>query len=141
VLDALRASRGAPGPYALQAAIAGCHARATKAEETDWPQIEGLYAVLYRIHPSPVVALNGAVATAMVRGPERGLALIARIAKGELDGYYLLHAATADLLRRLDRFAEAEAAYERALELAQSEPERRFLKRRLGEIATSWKKA
>jgi RNA polymerase sigma-70 factor (ECF subfamily) len=141
VLDALRASRGAPGPYALQAAIAGCHARATKAEETDWPQIEALYALLYSIHPSPIVALNGAVASAMVRGPESGLAIIARIAKGELDDYYLLHAASADLLRRLGRFAEAEAAYARALELAQSEPERRFLKRRLTETATAWKKA
>jgi RNA polymerase sigma-70 factor, ECF subfamily len=130
---ALRAGR--PGPYALQAAIAALHARAASPQETDWPQIAALYAVLLRLHPSPVVELNRAVAVAMVDGPEAGLRLMDSLAaRGELDDYRMLHAARADLLRRLDRTTEAEAAYIAALRLSSSEPERRFLERRLMEL-------
>jgi RNA polymerase sigma-70 factor (ECF subfamily) len=112
------------GPYALQAAIAAEHTR----ESTDWARIAALYAMLSLCTGSPVVELNRAVAVAMVDGPERGLELIDGI---ELDGYHLLHSARADLLRRLERRDEAEAEYRRALELAPSEVERRFLRRRL----------
>ena len=112
------------GPYALQAAIAAEHTR----ESTDWARIAALYAMLSLCTGSPVVELNRAVAVAMVDGPERGLEQIDGI---ELDGYHLLHSARADLLRRLERRDEAEAEYRRALELAPSEVERRFLRRRL----------
>ncbi len=138
VLDALRASRAAPGPYAVQAAIAACHARATTPSETDWSQIAGLYDVLLRVHPSPVIALNRTVAIAMAFGAERGLEALRPIKdSGELERYYLLHATEADLLRRLGRLDAAEAAYRRALALAQTEPERRFLRGRIEEIATA----
>jgi RNA polymerase sigma-70 factor (ECF subfamily) len=123
---------GPAGPYAIQSAIAALHARARAASETDWRQIAALYSLLLDRAPSPVVELNHAVAVAMVDGPERGLPLIDAIAaRGELHDYHLLHAARADLLRRVNRRAEAIAAYESALELATLEPERRFLTGRL----------
>jgi RNA polymerase sigma-70 factor, ECF subfamily len=132
VEEALRA--GPPGPYALQAAIAALHARAARAVDTDWPQIAALYAVLYRLQPSPVVELNRAVAVAMADGPERGLALIDQLeARGELAGYHLVDAARADLLRRLGRRAEANEAYSRAFALATNDAERRFLGAQLRE--------
>jgi RNA polymerase sigma-70 factor (ECF subfamily) len=125
-------AHGEPGPYTLQAAIAGEHARSPCAADTDWRRIAALYAVLARVQPSPVVELNRAVAVAMADGPERGLALVSELAAGgDLDGYHLLHAAKADLLRRLGRHGEAAAAYRRALALASNAPERRFLERRL----------
>ena len=124
-----------PGPYALQAAIAAVHAGARGAAETDWGEIVGLYDLLLRADPSPVVELNRAVAVAMRDGPETGLALVdALLERGELAGYHLAHAARADLCRRLGRTAEAKASYERALALARQEPERRFLERRLREL-------
>ena len=123
------------GPYTLQAAIAAVHAEAPTAAETDWAQIVGLYDVLLRVDPSPVVELNRAAAVAMRDGPAAGLALIdAVLDRGELRDYHLAHSARADLLRRLGRATEARAAYARALELARQEPERRFLERRMGEL-------
>jgi RNA polymerase sigma-70 factor (ECF subfamily) len=120
------------GPYTLQAAIAAVHAEAPSAAATDWAQIVGLYGVLLRVEPSPVIELNRAVAVAMRDGPAAGLALIdAILARGELADYRLAHAARADLCRRLGLVAEARAAYERALALTRQEPERRFLERRL----------
>jgi RNA polymerase sigma-70 factor, ECF subfamily len=128
-------SSGQVGPYALQAAIAAAHAAAPTAAATDWDRIVGLYDLLARADPSPVVELNRAVAVAMRDGPAVGLALVdAILERGQLDGYHLAHAARADLLRRLGRTAEARAAYRRALELARQEPERRFLRRRLDEL-------
>ena len=124
------------GPYTLQAAIAAVHADAANPAATDWAQIVGLYDVLARIAPSPVVDLNRAVAVAMRDGPAAGLALIdAILARGELADYHLAHAARADLCRRLGRTSDARAAYEQALALARQEPERRFLERRVGELA------
>jgi len=132
---ALRASAGQPGPYALQATIAACHARAATPAATDWPQIVALYDLLLRIHPTRVVELNRAAAVAMAFGPARGLETLSAIeASGDLAQHHLLHAAFADMYRRLQRFAEAIARYERALELAQAEPERRFLARRIAEM-------
>jgi RNA polymerase sigma-70 factor (ECF subfamily) len=126
------------GAYTLQAAIAAVHAEAPTAAATDWAQIVGLYDVLARAEPSPVVELNRAVAVAMRDGPEAGLALIdALLARGELAAYHLAHAARADLCRRLGRTAEASAAYERALALARQESERRFLEARLRELDPS----
>ncbi|MDQ2730204.1 MAG: RNA polymerase sigma factor [Armatimonadota bacterium] len=123
------------GPYTLQAAIAAVHAEAPNAEATDWNQIVALYDVLGRVEPSPVVELNRAVAVAMRDGPLAGLALIDAIqARGDLVEYHLLYATRADLCRRLGHTAEARSAYERALALAQQEPERRFLERRLREL-------
>ena len=123
---------GGPGPYALQAAIAALHCQAPCAEDTDWLQIVRLYDLLERESPSPVVSLNRAVAVAMHQGPALGLALVeALAASGNLDEYHLLHAARADLLRRLGRVAGASASYQRALALATNESERRFLERRL----------
>jgi Predicted RNA polymerase sigma factor containing a TPR repeat domain len=123
------------GPYTLQAAIAAVHAEARTAEETDWRQISALYAALLAMQPSPVIELNRAAAVAMHEGPEAGLALIdALLARGELRDYHLAHAARADLCRRLGRNDEARAAYERARELTKSEPERRFLEKRLCEL-------
>jgi RNA polymerase sigma-70 factor (ECF subfamily) len=121
-----------PGPYQLQAAIAAVHASATDPDETDWAQIAALYRELVRVDPSPVVELNRAVAVAMATRPEEGLALVERI-RG-LDGYHLLHAARADLLRQSGRREEAAAAYGRALALAPSPLERAFLERRLSEV-------
>jgi len=125
------------GPYMIQAAIAGVHADAPMAAATDWAEIVGLYDALARIDPSPVIELNRAVAVAMRDGPAAGLALIdAILDRGDLLDYRLAHAARAELCRRLGRTAEARASYERALALARQEPERRFLERRLVELAT-----
>jgi RNA polymerase sigma-70 factor (ECF subfamily) len=129
-------SSGQVGPYTLQAAIAATHAAAPAAEATDWDRIVRLYDLLARADPSPVVELNRAVAVAMRDGPAAGLALVdGLLARGQLDGYHLAHAARADLLRRLGRTAEARAAYRRALELARQEPQRRFIEQRLRELA------
>ncbi|MDH5628371.1 MAG: RNA polymerase subunit sigma-24, partial [Candidatus Krumholzibacteria bacterium] len=123
------------GPYALQAAIAALHAEAPCADDTDWDEIVGIYDVLLRAEPSPVVALNRAAAIAVRDGPQAGLALIDAILEGgELADYHLAHAARADLCRRLGRTTEARDAYRRALALARQEPERRFLDRRLSEL-------
>jgi RNA polymerase sigma-70 factor (ECF subfamily) len=120
------------GPYTIQAAIAAVHAQAPSVAATDWAQIVGLYDLLLRMAPSPVVELNRAVAVAMQDGPEAGLLLVDGILdRGELDGYHLAHAVRADLCRRLGNVAGARASYERALDLAEQEPERRFLARRL----------
>jgi RNA polymerase sigma-70 factor, ECF subfamily len=127
VLDRALALR-TPGPYQLQAVIGSLHTEPT----TDWGQIAALYTQLARQTGSPVVELNRAVAVAMAEGPEQGLALMHDL---PLEEYHLYHAARADLLRRLERIDEAAAAYRRALELAQTEPERRFLARRLAEIS------
>ncbi len=125
-----------PGPYQVQAAISALHAQAARSEETDWQQIALLYARLAQMTPSPVVELNQAVAVAMAEGPRRGLELLDRLGLGEvLQHYYLYHAARADLLRRADQTDEAIASYRRALELCQNEIERRFLQRRLSELA------
>lgn len=127
---------GPPDAFALEAAIAAVHARAVRAEQTDWPQIAELYRILLRTRPSPVVELNRAVAVAMAEGPEAGLALLDEIeAGGSLADYHLLPAARADLLRRLGRASEAAEAYRKALDLARLEPERRFLAGRLAEVA------
>jgi len=134
-LAASALAAGAVGPYALQAAIAGFHARAARAADTDWRGIAALYDRLLAAEPSPVVALNRAVAVAMAEGPARGLELLDGLAAdGALAGYHLLPAARADLLRRLGRRAEAAAAYRAALELTSNAAERRFLERRLGEV-------
>jgi RNA polymerase sigma-70 factor, ECF subfamily len=133
VEEALRA--GPFGAYALQAAIAGVHARATRAADTDWREIAGLYALLAARHPSPVIALNHAVAVALADGPDAGLQrLDALEAGGTLAGYHLLPAARADLLRRLGRLPEAARAYREALALVGNDAEQRFLKRRLAEL-------
>jgi RNA polymerase sigma-70 factor (ECF subfamily) len=127
---ALRARR--PGPYQLQAAISAIHAQAHTPAETDWAQIAALYSELLRLSPSPVIELNRAVAVAMSEGFEHGLALMDRLGDGgQLQEYYLLHAARADLLRRLGRPREAAAAYRRALDLTANAIERRYLQRRL----------
>jgi RNA polymerase sigma-70 factor (ECF subfamily) len=125
------------GPYTLQAAIAAVHAEAPNAAATDWAEIVGLYDVLMRVGPSPVVELNRAAAIAMRDGPSAGLELIdAILARGELTDYPLAHSARGELLRRLGRRGEARAAYERALSLTEQAPERRFLERRMmGEVS------
>ena len=124
------------GPYTLQAAIAAVHAEAASAAATDWGQIIGLYDVLARANPSPVVELNRAIAVAMRDGPSAGLALIdAILLRGDLRDYHLAHSARADMYRRLGRAKEARAAYKQALSLARQEPVRRFLDRRLRELA------
>jgi RNA polymerase sigma-70 factor (ECF subfamily) len=129
-----RLSHAAVGRYLLQAAIAAEHARTVDGRATDWRAIATLYAALARIDPSPIVALNRAVAVAQADGPTAGLALLAEVeASGELAGYHLLPAARADLLRRLGRLPEAAAEYERALSFADNDAERRFLRRRLAE--------
>ena len=123
------------GPYTLQAAIAGVHADAATSEATDWNEIVGLYNLLLRMDPSPVIELNRAVAVAMRDGPEAGLALVDSIlARGDLGDYHLAHAARADLCRRLGRSADARASYQRAIALARQDPERQFLERRLAEL-------
>jgi RNA polymerase sigma-70 factor (ECF subfamily) len=125
-----------PNTYAVQAAIAALHMRAQRYKDTDWPQIAALYEVLMRIHPSPVVELNHAVAVSMVDGPERALQLVDSIAKrGELNAYHMLPAVRADLLRRLGRRDEAIEAYQQALKGVELEPERRFLAARLAELS------
>ena len=123
------------GPYTLHAAIAGVHADAATPEATDWNEIVGLYDLLLRMDPSPVIELNRAVAVAMRDGPEAGLALVDSIlARGDLGDYHLAHAARADLCRRLGRSADARASYQRAIALARQDPERKFLERRLAEL-------
>ena len=129
------AFRAGPGPFAVQAALAAVHCQATRAEDTDWPEILRLYDLLERLQPSPIVSLNRAVAVAMVQGPQAGLTLIdALAAAGALDNYHLLDAARADLLRRMGSPAEAAKAYQRALALVGNESERRYLERRLREV-------
>jgi len=130
------ALRSGPGAFGVQAAIAALHCQATRAEDTDWPQIVRLYDVLERLQPSPIVSLNRAAAVAMVDGPRPALALIDALG-GDLDRYYLLHAARADLLRRLGSPAEAAKSYARALALVTNDAERRFLERRLREVQPS----
>jgi RNA polymerase sigma-70 factor, ECF subfamily len=130
-----RALRTAPGPYSVQAAIAAVHAQAASADATDWPQIVALYDVLLRMNPSPVIELNRAAAVAMAEGCEAGLKLLDGLEeRGELSGYYLLPAARADLLRRLERWGLAAEAYKEALKLVTTEADRRFLTRRLIEV-------
>jgi RNA polymerase sigma-70 factor (ECF subfamily) len=125
------------GPYTLQAAIAAVHADAGSAAETDWAEIVGLYDVLMRADPSPVIELNRAAAVAMRDGPEAGLMLIDSIlVRGELTDYPLTHSARAELLKRLGRTAEATESYQRTLGLTRQEPQRRFIERRLAELHT-----
>ena len=127
-----------PGPYALQAAIAAEHARAARAEETDWRAIAQHYDALTRARPGPIVELNRAIAVAMADGPAAGLALVADLERrGGLEDYYLLWATEADLLRRLGRSDEAARCYRRALERVGTGPERRYLERRLAEVERS----
>jgi RNA polymerase sigma-70 factor (ECF subfamily) len=127
--------RGPPGPYRLQAGVAALHAVAPTAAATDWRRILALYDRLMEVAGSPVVALNRAVAVAMVEGPAAGLELMDTLAaSGDLDGYHLLHAGRADLLRRLGRGPEAATAYRGALALATNPVEQAFLTRRLGEV-------
>ncbi len=130
--DALGSGRA--GSYSLQAAIAACHAVAPAPEATDWAAIAGFYDALLSIEPSPVVALNRAVAVGMRDGPEAGLPLVDALLQGGLDQYHLAHAAKADLLRRAGRGAEARASYAAALALTRQEPERRFLARRMADL-------
>lgn len=123
------------GPYSLQAAIAAVHAAAPSFAATDWRQIVGLYDLLLQVVPSPIIEINRAVAVAMRDGPAAGLALIdAILARGDLANYHLAHAARADLCRKMGRIAEARAAYQQALALAEQEPERRFLEERLASL-------
>jgi RNA polymerase sigma-70 factor (ECF subfamily) len=130
------AMRAGPGAYAIQAAIAAVHCRASRAEDTDWRQIVLLYDVLERLQSSPIISLNRAVAVAMAEGPKAGLTVMDEIAAdGALEKYHLLHAARADLLRRLGAFDGAAIHYERALALVANESERRFLEKRLRELS------
>lgn len=132
---AAAALAAAPGYYSLQAGVAAEHGRAGSAAETDWRRIVELYDTLFALQPTPVIELNRAVAVAMDEGWEAGLRLVRAIeTRGDLETYYLLWSVQAELLRRLGRSAEAERAYERALGLVTSEPERRFLARRLAEV-------
>lgn len=134
VLDAAVRLRR-PGPYQLQAAIAACHATAPTAADTDWAEIAGLYRRLAEMVPSPVIALNRAVAVAMADGPEAGLLIVEQLEQsGALSDYHLLPATRADLLRRLGRNQQAEIAYRRALDLAPTDAERRYLAKRLAEV-------
>ncbi len=135
--EASPTDEGGPGPYLLQASIAANHARTVTGGPPDWAAISSLYALLAVVAPSPVVELNRAVAVAEAEGPGAGLELVERVvASGSLDGYHLLHAARADLLRRLGRNGEARAAYLRAASLCGNETERAFLERRIAELAT-----
>jgi RNA polymerase sigma-70 factor (ECF subfamily) len=130
--------RGGTSPFALQAGIAALHCQAARAEDTDWPQIVRLYDLLEQVQPSPIVSLNRAVAVAMANGPESGLSLIDALAASDnLVNYHLLHAARADLLRRLGSPVEAAKSYQRALALVTNDSERRFLERRLREVQSA----
>jgi RNA polymerase sigma-70 factor (ECF subfamily) len=125
------------GPYTLQAAIAALHAEAKSPDATDWEQIAGLYSLLLRINPSPVIELNRAVAIAMHKGPEAGLQQIdAILGRGKLNDYHLAHSARAELCRKIGRKNDARTSWERALTLAQQDPERRFIERKLRELGT-----
>jgi RNA polymerase sigma-70 factor, ECF subfamily len=142
ILEALplvaEANRYLPGSFGVQAAIAAEHCKAKRSEDTDWQKIVGLYDILESLQPSPIVSLNRAVAVAMVHGIEQALAQIETLAAtGELEEYHLLHAARADLLRRLGSRIEALKSYERALELVTNESERRFLERRVHEVQSN----
>ncbi len=129
---------GASGPYAIEAAISAEHCKAARAEDTDWRRIVRLYDLLHELLPSPIIALNRAVAIGMANGPSSALALIDNLsASGELDGYHLLHAARADMLRRLGANREAAESYDVALGLVSNDGERRFLERRLREVTSS----
>ncbi|MEO5955721.1 MAG: RNA polymerase sigma factor [Nitrospiraceae bacterium] len=131
-------SQGQVGPYTIQAAIAAVHTQAPNALATDWAQIVALYDLLLQACPSPVIELNRAVAVAMRDGPSAGLELVdAILRKGDLDAYHLAHAARADLCRRLGRTKDARTSYQRALNLTQQKPERRFLEKRLNELPGS----
>jgi RNA polymerase sigma-70 factor (ECF subfamily) len=135
-----KALRQGVGPYALEAAIAAEHCRAKRAEDTNWEQISRLYGLLEQGMPSPVVTLNRAVAVAMDQGPEAALAIIDKLlTSGELNNYYLLYAARADMFRRLGQSKSAAESYSRALELVTNESEKRFLERRLREVNASAK--
>ena len=131
-----QAIRGEPGPFAIQAAIAAEHCKAARPEDTNWHEIVRLYDLLEQLQPSPIISLNRAVAVAMAEGPEIALALIDLLAS-ELNEYHLLHAARADLLRRMGSRREAAESYERSLQLVTNESERRFLERRLREVTLS----
>jgi len=132
------ASRVEPGPFALEAAIAAEHCKASRAEDTNWVQIVALFDLLEQLMPSPIVSLNRAVAIAMEKGPQPALDLIDELAaSGELDEYHLLHAARADMLRRLGSNDEAAESYETALRLVSNDSERRFLERRLRQVRSS----
>jgi RNA polymerase sigma-70 factor (ECF subfamily) len=129
---------GRPGPHQLQAALAAVHDEAARPEDTDWPGILSLYDELMAVTPSPVVALNRAVAVSMVYGPAAGLALVDRLTDaGSLDGYAYLHSSRADLLRQLDRRSEAVEAYRRAAALTTNDAERAFLERRVAEVSST----
>jgi len=129
------AARGAPGPFALQAAIAAAHCQAARPADTDWPEIVRLYGQLERVQPSPIVSLNRAVAVAMADGPRAGLAVMDDLAASDdLNDYHLLHAARADMQRRLGLLGEAAQSYARALALVTNDSERRFLERRLRQV-------
>jgi RNA polymerase sigma-70 factor (ECF subfamily) len=129
------AFRSGAGRFAIEAAIAAVHCQALRSEDTDWPQIANLYELLESVQPSPVVSLNRAVAIAMSEGPAAALELIDKIAAdGSLEQYHLLHAARADMLRRLGSQREAAKSYSRALELVTNDSERRFLERRLRQM-------
>jgi RNA polymerase sigma-70 factor (ECF subfamily) len=131
-----QAFQAGAGSFSVQAAIAALHCQAARAEETDWPQILRLYDVLERFQPSPIVSLNRAVAVAMAHNPREALDLIDELAaRGDLDGYHLLHSARADMLRRMGLFEEAAVDYAKALELVTNGAERRFLDRRLREVS------
>jgi RNA polymerase sigma-70 factor (ECF subfamily) len=130
-------SSGPVGPYAIQAAIAAVHAEAPSSAETDWTEIVGLYDLLWRSDPSPVIELNRAVAVAMRDGPAAGLSLVdAILDRGDLREYRLAHAARGEMCRRLGRSPDARAAFERALALTKQEPERRLISRRIAELST-----
>jgi RNA polymerase sigma-70 factor (ECF subfamily) len=136
--EGVRLLDGSGGPYQIQAAVAACHATAARAQDTDWARIATLYGELGRRNPSPVVELNRAVAVAMARGPAAGLEMVERLAaSGALDGYHLLPATRADLLRRLGRTGDAAAAYREAYDLAPTDVERRFLARRMDQMGSS----
>jgi RNA polymerase sigma-70 factor (ECF subfamily) len=126
---------GEPGAFSLEAAISAEHCKAKQPEETNWRQIVGYYTLLEQVTGSPIVSLNRAVAVAMANGPQQGLELIDSLASnGELNDYHLLHAARADLLRRIGALAESAKSYQRALELVTNDSERRFLEKRLKEV-------
>jgi RNA polymerase sigma-70 factor (ECF subfamily) len=132
------ALRGTPGPLALQAAIAAVHCRAARAEETDWREIVRLYDALALVQPSPVVSLNRAVAVAMAEGPQRGLDLMKELAAAsDLENYHLLHAARADMHRRLGSNPEAAEEYQKALALVTNDSERRYLEKRLKQVKSA----